>query len=70
MAFHLLLTPLDQEDGGENQEPASQGGETNVSEVVPQDDEQRDDSQTDPPRQAAQLFAGTHGLVSTKVTGQ
>jgi hypothetical protein len=70
MAFHLLLTTLDQEDRGQNQESAGQGRETNVAEVVPQDDEQGYDSQTEPPRQAAQPFAGTHGLVSIKVTGQ
>jgi hypothetical protein len=44
MAFHLLLTALDQEDRGQNQESAGQGREPNVAEVVPQDDEQRYDS--------------------------
>jgi hypothetical protein len=41
MAFHLLLTTLDQEDCGQDQESAGDGRETNVAEVVPQDDEQR-----------------------------
>jgi hypothetical protein len=70
MPFHLLLTTLDQEDGGQNQESAGDGREANVAEVVPQDDKERYDSKTEPPRQAAQPFAGTHGLISIKVTGQ
>jgi hypothetical protein len=41
MAFQLLLTTLDQEDCGQDQESAGDGRETNVAEVVPQDDEQR-----------------------------
>ena len=41
MPFHLLLTTLDQEDRGQDQESAGDGGKPNVAEVVPQDDEQR-----------------------------
>jgi hypothetical protein len=68
MALHSPSTALDQKDRGQNEESAGQGCETYVAEVVPQDDEQRYHSQTNPARQAAQLFAGTHGLVSAKVT--
>jgi hypothetical protein len=53
MALDLFLTTLDQEDGRQDQESAGNGGEPDVAEVVPQDDEHRYQAETKPPRQAA-----------------
>jgi hypothetical protein len=64
MGFHLLRCALDQEDRRENQKPASNGPEPDVSKEVPQQDEHRYQTKAKPPRQAAQLLGDTHGLVS------
>jgi hypothetical protein len=60
MALDLLLLPLDEEDRGQNQESGCERGETDVAEVVAQEDEQRDHAETAPTRQAPEPFAETH----------
>jgi hypothetical protein len=67
IALYLLLATLDETDCGQDQESAGQRCEPNIAEVVSQQDKYRHHAETKPPRQAAQLFADTHGLVSTKV---
>jgi hypothetical protein len=64
MALYFLLTTLDEEDRGEDKKSAGQRCETNVAEVVTQENERRYQAQTKPARHAAQLFAETHRLVS------
>jgi hypothetical protein len=67
MTLDWLLGTLDQEDRGQNEKSAGDGCETNVAEVVAQENEYRYQSQTKPAGQAPQPIAETHGLVSTKV---
>jgi hypothetical protein len=62
IALRLLLPLLDQADRGQDEEPAGQRRESNVAEVVPHQAEHRYQAQANPPRQAAQPIAQTHGI--------
>jgi hypothetical protein len=53
MLLYSFLTPLDEEDGGEDEEATSQRCESDVAEVVPQQDEHRHQTEAKPPCQAA-----------------
>jgi hypothetical protein len=56
----LLLSPLDQEDRGQDQKSACQGSKTNIAEVVSQKNEERHQAKAKPPRHAAQPFSEIH----------
>jgi hypothetical protein len=64
MNLCLFRCALDQEDSREDQKSAGNWPEPNVSEEVAQQHEYRYQAKAKPPRQAAQLFADTHGFVS------
>jgi hypothetical protein len=60
MALHLLLLPLDKKDRGQNQESTCERRESDVAEVIAQEDEQRDHAETAPTRNAPEPLAETH----------
>jgi hypothetical protein len=64
MGFHLFGRALDQEDRREDQKPAGDGREPDISKEVAQHHEQRYQAKAKPPRHAAQPLSNTHGFVS------
>jgi hypothetical protein len=60
IAPYLLLTALDQEDGGQNEEPSSNRREPDVPEVVPEQDEDRYQRETNPSRPASDCVSEPH----------
>jgi hypothetical protein len=64
MGLRLFWRALDQEDRREDQKPAGDWSEPNISEEVAQQHKYRYQAEAKPPRDAAQHFAHTHGFVS------